>query len=115
MTSEEIKSTCRKEIEDWIGRAYNEGYENAYKDGEKKLSRLRGECCREAGENDSKYQKGWGDFTTFYGWCNLCKRPHSGRWAHVWDYCPWCGAKINHKAPEPYPTGLMYDVEKAEP
>ena len=112
MTEQEVIKNCRKPIEDWIGRAYNAGYDSGYEKGIEEVSRLRSECFREVGERDAEYPDGWKDYTPFYGWCNLCKRPHSGRWAHIWDYCPWCGAKINHKAQEPYPTGMYIKTEE---
>ena len=114
MTSKEVISQCRKPIEDWIGRAYSSGYDSGYKRGTEEVSQLRSMCFREAGERDAEYPDGWSDHTPFYGWCNLCKRPHSGRWAHIWDYCPWCGAKINHEVEEPYPIGMETKAEEGE-
>lgn len=104
-TSEEIIASYRPRMEEWLKYAYNEGYGAGKTEGTAEVERLRSLCHREAGEHDDKYAEGWRDHTPFYGWCSECKRPHSGRWAHVWEYCPWCGARIDRTAPEPYPLG----------
>lgn len=103
---EEVISDYTPRMAEWLKYAYDEGYKNGNIIKRKYLKNLRSECHREAGENDGEYPKEWGDYTTFYGWCSKCKKPHSGRWAHVWDFCPWCGAKINHDVEPPYPTGM---------
>lgn len=94
------------EIEKSLSNIYSAGYKGGYTKGKEETDRLRATCIREKGENDSEYAKKWRDNTPFYGWCSKCERPHSGRWAHVWEFCPWCGAKINHNAEAPYPTGI---------
>lgn len=107
MTESEIIKRYLPDIERFLRYAYSDGYKNGHKQGTEEVERLRSECCREAGENDSEYAKNWRDNTDFYGWCNLCKRPHSGRWAHIWEYCPWCGARINQEEDkQPYLYGF---------
>lgn len=106
MTREEVISRCINPIKDWLNTVYTSGYDCGYEIGTEEVSRLRSECFRKAGERDAEYPDGWNDHTSFYGWCSQCKRPHSGRWAHIWNYCPWCGAKINYDLGEPYPTGM---------
>jgi hypothetical protein len=93
-------------MEEWLESAYQCGYENGYTRKSEEVERLRSTCYREAGEYDKEYAKNWKDSTCFYGWCSQCKKPHSGRWAHVWEYCPWCGAKIERKEDDPYPMGM---------
>ena len=104
MKRNEIIDRCHEEIDAWIGRAYSGGYDNGYSEAKKEVKRLRETCVRETGEKDNEYSKGWNDTGTFYGWCSQCKKPHSGRWAHIWKYCPWCGAKIDNTK-DPYPLG----------
>jgi hypothetical protein len=98
-------------MEKWIESAYHDGYQNGYANGTEELKRLRSFCHREAGEHDKEYAEYWRDNTPFYGWCSQCKSPHSGRWAHMWEYCPWCGAKVEHKDNDPYPTGMEQEGE----
>lgn len=105
-TSEEVIAGYRPRIEEWLRYAYNDGYRCGFKNGRGDADKLRGTCVREADANDSTYADGWDDYTLFYGWCSQCKRPHSGRWAHMWEYCPWCGAKVVHTDNDPYPTGM---------
>jgi hypothetical protein len=95
----------RERAEELLGRIYNEGYKRGVDAGKGELDNLRSEVFLEAGENDTEYAFGWNDYTLFYGWCGACHRPISGRWAHVAEYCQWCGAKINHEK-DPYPSGL---------
>lgn len=102
---EEIMDRYRSRIEEMLKYAYSEGRKEGAAENAEEMRRLRSECHREAGEHDDEYAKNWRDHTPFYGWCSECERPHSGRWAHVWEYCPWCGARIDRKAEEPYPLG----------
>lgn len=103
-TCEEVAHEYEKRIQEWLRYAYNEGYGFAINKKDDEIKNLREKHKREAGEYDDVYAKNWRDSTPFYGWCSGCKRPHSGRWAHVWNYCPWCGGKIDH-TDEPYPLG----------
>lgn len=104
-TSEDIIKSYRERMEEWLKYAYDEGYKNGETVKSERLRRIRSDCHREAGEFDSDYAERWRDKSPFYGWCSQCKKPHSGRWAHVWEYCPWCGARIDRTTPEPYPLG----------
>lgn len=103
-TKGEVEKDYGDRMREWLGYAYSEGYGRAQEIAEKEKILLRSKVFREAGENDDKYAEDWRDNTTFYGWCTGCKRPHSGRWAHMWEYCPWCGGKID-RTDEPYPMG----------
>ena len=108
-TSREVIEAYRPNIDKWIEYAFSAGYKAGYDNRREELENLRALCHREAGEHDEEYAEGWGDGTPFYGWCSECKSPHSGRWTHIWQYCPWCGARIDHDAEEPYPTGYKQE------
>ena len=101
-------------IEDALGNMYSNGYNAGYTEGKKEVEHMRAACTRIKGKHDSEYAEQWDDDTPFYGWCNECERPHSGRWAHMWDFCPWCGAQINHDAEVPYPTRMNKECESDE-
>ena len=60
--------------------------------------------------NDADYAKQWDDYSPLYGWCSVCGKVHSGRWGHMFCFCPWCGARINHDK-DPYPLGLRQTSE----
>ena len=107
-SSEEVIANYLPRIEEWLKHAYNEGYRNGNEIKQEYLNSLRSECHREKGEQDEEYQKGWGDYSCFYGWCCKCKKPHSGRWAHIWSFCPWCGSRIEYREDDPYPTGVKF-------
>ena len=100
------KEVWISKVKDILDSCYSAGYCKGKEDERERVGRLRAYCAREAGGNDEEYAEGWGDHTPFYGWCTLCKKPHSGRWAHVWRYCPWCGAEVLNTERDPYPTGL---------
>lgn len=100
----EVADAYAERIKVFLRGAYSEGYGNGAEDEREAVKNLRGTHKREAGEYDDVYAKNWRDSTPFYGWCAGCKRPHSGRWAHIWEYCPWCGGKID-RTDEPYPRG----------
>ena len=107
-TSEEVIENYRPRMEEWLRYAYDEGYRKGNEIKKEYLDNLRSECHREKGNYDEGYSKQWNDYTPFYGWCSKCQKAHSGRWAHIWEFCPWCGSRIDHKAEEPYPTGKRY-------
>lgn len=92
-------------IEKLIEYAYSDGYVDGLTSAEDDIVKMRASCQRIAGEYDEKYADAWDDHTDFYGWCNQCEHPHSGRFAHMWDFCPWCGAKIDFDHEQPYPGG----------
>lgn len=112
MDKAQLIKNYSQSIEEALDNMYSNGYKAGYTKGKKEVEYMRSTCIREKGENDSEYAKNWRDNTTFYGWCNQCKRPHSGRWAHMWEFCPWCGAKIDQGAEAPYPAGM--DVEELQ-
>lgn len=95
------------QIETALGNMYSNGYEAGYTESRKEVENIRGTCIRTNGEHDDEYSKKWDDDAPFYGWCSKCERPHSGRWAHMWEFCPWCGARIDHShhIPDPAPKG----------
>lgn len=111
LSSDEVIKRYRPRIEEWLESAYRNGYGNGYEKGTEEMDRLRSVCVIEAGDNDEEYANNWRDYTRFYGWCNQCHHPMSGRWAHVWEWCPWCGAKIDRKAELPYPSGITHYSE----
>jgi hypothetical protein len=96
-------------IRRFVEYSYSEGYSSGYKNGTEEIDNLRSTVHREAGEKDEEYMKNWDDNGPFYGWCNKCKHPHSGRYAHIWSYCPWCGGKIDYSCEQPYPLGRSAD------
>lgn len=115
-SSQEIADAYGERIKEFLRGAYNEGYSNGVETEREEIKNIRGTHKRETGEHDDSYAKNWHDNTTFYGWCAGCKHPHSGRWAHMWEYCPWCGGKID-RTDEPYPMGRKEteeDGNKAE-
>lgn len=111
---EEVVESFGNRVKGFISYAWSDGYSSGYEKGQEEVKHLRAECTLEAGEHDEEYADNWRDYTTFYGWCKQCKKPHSGRWAHMWEYCPWCGAKVNTKAEKPYPLGLEHTPEKIQ-
>ena len=106
MDKTQLIKNYSSEIEKSLSNIYSAAYKEGYTKGKEETDRLRATCIREKGENDSEYAKNWRDNTPFYGWCSKCKRPHSGRWAHMWEFCPWCGAKIKHDVEAPYPVEI---------
>lgn len=108
MKSNEIVEKYRPRMEEWLKYAYSEGYSNGKAEGENEVRKLRTTCHREKTcvGKDEEYAEQWNDYSPLYGWCSECGKVHSGRWGHVWEYCPWCGAKIDHTE-DPFPTGLQ--------
>lgn len=102
----------RSHIDKILGYAYEDGYRNGMDYGMEQLENERAECHREMSSvgNDADYAKEWNDYSPLYGWCSVCGKVHSGRWAHIWEFCPWCGARINHDN-DPYPLGLRMTSE----
>lgn len=103
-SSKEIADDYSERMKEWLKYAYDEGYKAGSAEMHEQFENLREKHKRAAGKYDDVYAKNWRDNTTFYGWCDGCGRPHSGRWAHVWKYCPWCGGEID-RTDEPYPMG----------
>lgn len=104
---EQLIKNHRSRIEESLNCMYSSGYDAGYTESQKEIEQMRSICTRMKGEHDTEYIQEEDDMP-FYGWCSKCERPHAGRWAHIWDFCPWCGAKINHNE-EPYPTGLVIE------
>ena len=114
MTQNEVVENYRTRIEEFIGYAYSNGYREGHTAGTREINNLRSECHLEAGDHDSEYEDGWNDHTPFYGWCSSCGKPISGRWGHVYEYCPWCGGRLKRTLDEPYPTGMISDSGKTQ-
>ncbi len=112
MSKKDIIKNYTSRIEESLSNVYSNGYAAGYEEGKKEIDHLRSTCKRIKGEHDNEYAKNWDDDSDFYGWCSKCERPHSGRWAHIWEFCPWCGARIDHNAENPYPMGM--DVTQPE-
>lgn len=112
MSKEDIIKNYSSRIEESLFNVYSNGYAAGYEEGKKEIDHLRSTCKKTKGKHDEEYAKNWDDDSAFYGWCNKCERPHSGRWAHIWEFCPWCGARIDHNAENPYPMGM--NVEKPQ-
>ena len=100
--------SIRTFLENIYSSAYNEGFS----DGKAKSVKMRTLCSRIPGEHDSEYQKNWNDDGPFNGWCSECGRPHSGRWAYAWEYCPWCGGPIRHVTDDPGQDADSEDIPK---
>ncbi len=105
MDKTQLIKNYSRQIEKSLGNMYSSGYEAGYTEGKKEIEHMRATCIRTKGEHDAEYVEKEED-APFYGWCSECERPHSGRWAHMWEFCPWCGAKIDYSAEVPYPAGM---------
>ena len=95
---EKIKQNYAERFAKEVSYIFSDGYKAGYEVAKEEVKRLRSECIREYESDEKKreYEEECQDHE-FYGWCNQCHHPHGGRWAHLWEYCPWCGAIINHK------------------
>ena len=106
MDKTQLIKNYSSQIENALSNMYSSGYDAGYTKGKEEIKLMRGTCTRTKGEHDAEYAEKWDDDTPFYGWCGKCERPHSGRWAHMWEFCPWCGAKIVYGPHDPYPGGI---------
>ena len=97
--------SCRNHVEKILDFVYRKSHNHGVESTNERIEKMRASCQRIAGEHDAEYADGWGDHTDFYGWCNQCEHPHSGRHANLWEFCPWCGAKIDWNHEQPYPMG----------